>query len=225
MRRWRRQGRRPRWGGGVLPAVAKRLGVLLAPTARRALRRVGQQPDRVEGAQAAEVRGGAARKGVVPEGSEQVAARHEGLRPDRPRRGAALSQARGKHKHGRHERVVRHPSRRLRVDAVAHGSARRRAAVAPTPLDDSWTEAATPAAAQRARARVSSIWLSGSAQIAPEQAKGQPSWIAQSYAKLAAQGKGQTRRGLPSKTAGQKAPALKSAKGQKGSPKRRTSRG
>ena len=76
------------------------------------------------------------RKGVVPEGSEQVAACHEGLRPDRPRRGTALSQARGKHKQGRHERVVRHPSRRLRVDAVAHGSARRRAAVAPTPLDD-----------------------------------------------------------------------------------------
>ena len=80
------------------------------------------------------------RKRVVPEGSEQVAACHEGLRPDRPRRGAALSQARGEHKQGRHERVVRHPSRRLRVDAVAHGSARRRAAVASTPLDDSWTE-------------------------------------------------------------------------------------
>ena len=104
--------------------------------ARRALRRVGQQPDRVERAQAAEVRGGAVRKRVVPEGSEQVAAGHEGLRPDRPRRGTALSQARGKHKQGRHERVVRHPSRRLRVDAVAHGSARRRAAVASTPLDD-----------------------------------------------------------------------------------------
>ena len=77
------------------------------------------------------------RKRVVPEGSEQVAACHEGLRPDRPRRGTALSQARGKHKQGRHERVVRHPSRRLRVDAVAHGSARVRAAVAP--LDD-WVE-------------------------------------------------------------------------------------
>ena len=73
------------------------------------------------------------RKRVVPEGSEQVAAGHEGLRPDRPRRGAALSQARGKHKQGRHERVVRHPSRRLRVDAVAHGSARRRQR---SPLDD-----------------------------------------------------------------------------------------
>ena len=73
------------------------------------------------------------RKGVVPEGSEQVAACHEGLRPDRPRRGAALSQARGEHKQGRHERVVRHPSRRLRVDAVAHGSARRRQR---SPLDD-----------------------------------------------------------------------------------------
>ena len=73
------------------------------------------------------------RKRVVPEGSEQVAAGHEGLRPDRPRRGTALSQARGKHKQGRHERVVRHPSRRLRVDAVAHGSARRRQR---SPLDD-----------------------------------------------------------------------------------------
>ncbi|CAH0375071.1 unnamed protein product [Pelagomonas calceolata] len=159
--------------------VPRELGV--APQApghaRRALRRVGQQPDRVERAQAAEVRGGAVRKGVVPEGSEQVAACHEGLRPDRPRRGAALSQARGEHKQGRHERVVRHPSRRLRVDAVAHGSARRRAAVAPTPLDDASRGSSGGAtAAQRARARISSIWLSGSAQIAPEQAKGQPSW-------------------------------------------------
>ena len=157
------------------------------------------------------------RKRVVPEGSEQVAACHEGLRPDRPRRGAALSQARGEHKQGRHERVVRHPSRRLRVDAVAHGSARRRAAVAPTPLDDASRGSSGGAtAAQRARARISSIWLSGSAQIAPEQAKGQPSWSH----------KDRTRPRLPRQAKmHKKAPTLKSAKGPKGSPKRRTSRG
>ena len=162
------------------------------------------------------------RKGVVPEGSEQVAACHEGLRPDRPRRGTALSQARGKHKQGRHERVVRHPSRRLRVDAVAHGSARRRAAVAPTPLDDASRGSRGGAtAAQRARARISSIWLSGSAQIAPEQAKGQPSWSHKDRTKLH---KGKKHHSN-SQQAKKKAPRGQQAKRAQGQPKGRPSRG